>query len=142
VSSGKSHARASLILSAPVGLGAFIATRSIEFAAGATVGCSIVGQLISPDLDQISITRSESVAMRWLKIFGVAWVGIWLLYGWIIPHRSKLSHWPIIGTAGRLLYLTLPLLILGVELPVNAWVVGGVIGLGASDTAHWIMDKL
>lgn len=126
MSSGKRHAQMSLALSVPLGVVSFVATSDIAFALSAGVGCGIVGQLISPDLDQISITRSESTAMRWFKIFGVVWMAYWLLYGWLIPHRHWLSHAPIIGTAGRLVYLLLPLLVLGVRLPVNAWTLGGV----------------
>lgn len=69
-----------------------------------------------------------------------------------IPHRHWLSHCPIVGTLGRLLYMTLmggliwlllgrpPLPFVLVNLPAG-WIAAFVAGLMVSDTAHWLMDS-
>lgn len=141
MSSGKRHAQASLVLSVPLAVLVYAKTHNVELAVSAGVGCGFVGQLSSPDLDDFGITRSEWSAVRWFKIVGVAWVALWLPYGYIFKHRRAWSHAPVIGTAGRVAYMMIPLLILGVSVPVNVWTVGGVIGLGVSDLAHWVMDR-
>ena len=70
-------------------------------------------------------------------------------YAKIIPHRSFLSHAPVIGTLLRIGYLCLPPLLLALALDVDlpavsiiAWWLAGwtFVGLAVSDTAHWIMD--
>ena len=101
MASGRSHDRATWILALPFGalwwpwLGlAGMAVASVSFLAG--------GLLLSPDLD----TRSNPTH-RWgpLRL-------LWWPYRLLLSHRSLVSHTPVIGTAGRLLYLFLLLLAL------------------------------
>lgn len=77
-------------------------------------------------------------------------------YGLAIPHRSILSHGPMIGTAGRLVYIFLPLWLL-VQIckamgycPTN-WISKLVateffwwvaLGLAIADTLHAVMDAV
>jgi uncharacterized metal-binding protein len=77
-------------------------------------------------------------------------------YGLAIPHRSFLSHGPLIGTAGRLVYIFLPLWLLTqackaagycptnwisrlVTMEFFWWV---VLGLAIVDTLHALMDAI
>ena len=94
LASGASHDRATWLLALPFGAlwwpwlglsGAALASGS--FLAG--------GLLLSPDLD----TRSNATR-RWgpLRL-------LWWPYRHWLSHRSLLSHSPLLGTAGRLLYL-------------------------------------
>lgn len=140
MSSGKRHARMSLALSVPLAMVVYAKTHNIKLAVSAGVGCGVIGQLVTPDLDQPSLTRSEWLVIKRVPILGWLWVAYWSILYARIPHRHWLSHAPIIGTAGRVTYMAVPLLILGVSIPVNAWTVGGVIGLGVSDLVHWVMD--
>ncbi|MFZ9621403.1 MAG: metal-binding protein [Prochlorococcaceae cyanobacterium] len=96
MASGQSHDRATWALALPFGalwwpwLGlAGAAIAAVSFLAG--------GLLLSPDLD----TRSNATR-RWgpLRL-------LWWPYRRGLSHRSLLSHTPLIGTAGRLLYLLL-----------------------------------
>lgn len=155
MSSGATHIRVSAY-AAPAtaviatliasGLG-LSAEHAITAGAAAGAGC-FSGIPLTPDLDQLSISRSEWKIVRWLPVFGWAWLAIWDPYARLIKHRSPLSHWPGIGTAGRLAYLRgwialwnlmaehtfcpeqLPLF---VSLP---W----IAGLAVSDTLHFVFD--
>mgnify|MGYP001799787019 CR=1 FL=1 len=58
----------------------------------------LVGSLmLGPDLDIHSVQYTRWGPIRW----------IWLPYQIAIKHRSRLSHGPIIGTALRVIYLSL-----------------------------------
>ena len=101
LASGRSHDRATWALALPFGAlwwpwlglsGAVLAASC--FLAG--------GLLLSPDLD----TRSNATR-RWGPLRA-----LWWPYRRGLSHRSLLSHTPLIGTAGRLLYLGLVVLAL------------------------------
>jgi uncharacterized metal-binding protein len=150
MSDGKTHAQATTALIFPVAMASLLLYPSDPFtamAAGA-IGCA-TGLIIDPDLDLDDITRSEWQMIKKLWIFGMLWVTLWYPYAWLIPHRSPLSHWPIIGTAGRVGYLLGWLWLLGaiagVSVPVLAIVSQPLFmiwfgGLAVADMAHFIMD--
>jgi len=154
MSSGKAHARASTALSPVAAFGAFgfcqlvgeYLLGSIVAGAGALVGCGIVGKILSSDLDQKNITASEWYVLKWLGPLAGLWIAYWWPYAMLIKHRSPLSHYPVIGTAGRLIYLLLgpTYLIVKQDIDVSPWVLvlvaGAVFGLVISDTAHYVMD--
>lgn len=107
-----------------------------------------MGYYVEPDLDQIGITTSEGNAMRNFGIFGTLWVMYWFPYGYVLQHRSFISHFPFISTLFRLGYLfCIPALFaLYYKLNINWNIVGDMflwlwIGLGISDTIHYILDK-
>jgi uncharacterized metal-binding protein len=69
--------------------------------------------------------------------------------GKAMAHRSPLSHWPLVGTAGRLLYLSIPLIIMGFLSGGGLFVPLGFLlpflplvflGLALSDLGHFIAD--
>lgn len=105
----------------------------------------IVGEvLLSPDLDHN--VGANAYRRWWLLRF------IWWLYMRLIPHRSPLSHWPIIGTLGRLLYLGLIVAAVAglaraggyhLPIPVHLWPEGvtAVIGLELAADTHWVADR-
>lgn len=103
-------------------------------------GC-FFGLWLSPDLDLPHCNARK----RW----GVLQF-IWTPYDRFFKHRSFASHFPIIGTGLRLIYLlVVPVVLLFVFLPslfylivFNFWDSFGWIfcGLIITDSIHWIMD--
>lgn len=155
MASGREHNLASTVVSAPLGLGIGLilygegAPLSVATRAGmsASAGC-LAGILLTPDLDILTMTKSEWLVVRWLPVIGWLWLAIWDLYARLLPHRNALSHLPILGTTGRMLYLggfayglwllmrqpALP------SLPPSEVLICGLIGLLVSDSFHWLMD--
>lgn len=103
-------------------------------------GC-LTGIPLTPDLDLAENRRYWSL-----------WNLYWKPYGKFLNHRSPLSHWPILGTIGRLLYLIPLWLPMGWELanrPVDLYAFRfyvnlfewWIAGLFLVDGLHWFMDK-
>lgn len=124
----------------------------------------MAGIFLTPDLD--AVTREMNghnystwlirhFFSRWGRHFGNAieyvWTTFWYPYSFI-PHRSWLSHAPVVGTLGRMMYLS--------SIPVAViWVMQGdlksvtqvlqstpfilfTLGLMASDSLHFAMDMV
>lgn len=120
---------------------------------------SLLGVLLSPDLDVDNPIHSNYIIGKYFGcIGGAVWFAFWRPYAWFIPHRSPLSHWPVLGTMLRVLYmialstplwflLTLFLFGAGQSLPAvspalkesMSW---ALLGLMISDTMHYVMDYL
>ena len=94
MASGRLHDRATGLLALPFALlwGPWLGPVGVAVAAAAFL---IGGLWLSPDLD----TRSNATR-RWGPL-----ALLWWPYRRWLPHRSFLSHSPLVGTAGRLLYL-------------------------------------
>ena len=147
---GKSHGRITLALTITMTPIVTIITLSPQKSVMFSTGC-LLGLIVEPDLDVNHVTESER---RMIKVFGTLayfWIGLWLPYALIIPHRSILSHMPILGTAIRLAYLLGWLYLLLGALGMQDWLftviqanlealVWLVLGLVIVDTGHWIAD--
>ncbi len=75
---------------------------ALELAAGVALGF-----VIEPDLDVPHRTYSEALMTRvplFGPVLGAAWQMLWTPYA-LIPHRSPLSHLPVLSDALRWLYL-------------------------------------
>ena len=149
MASGIVHSRASSILSIPAGAIVGLSLTSIPCGVGAFLG-SLLGIVLTPDLDQISISKSEWRLVKKFGPLGFVWCAYWWLYARIIPHRSFWSHFPIVGTIIRLFYVTTPVIAFCLwkeyipNLPqyiIDA-LIGTLVGLALSDALHWIMDIL
>jgi uncharacterized metal-binding protein len=158
MASGKAHATASAFLTLPAALLA-VGLGGDWFDATACAVGAFAGILLSPDLDVDNPILSNYFMSKYLGCLGgAAWFAFWRPYAWFIPHRSPFSHWPVLGTLGRLLYMVLlsaPIWFLitlflfgsGESLPTPSpalqqglgW---AVLGLMLSDTAHYAMDYL
>lgn len=92
------------------------------------------GLLMSPDLDVDEGSRSEYFVRGVSGLLEKIWWGYWWPYR-KIPHRSFLSHAPVIGTLIRLVYLFWLPYLFGFRLP-SAF----IVGLMAADILHWLMD--
>jgi len=145
---GKAHATASVAAAIPTGMIVAVILGP-DVGLCATAGC-LAGVFVTPDLDQLSVSRSEWNIIKRLPCIGWGWLALWDAYARIIPHRSIWSHLPILGTAGRLAYLEALdcawWLLRGMPdpVPVTAaqmrYAAGVFIGLAVSDTMHWVMD--
>lgn len=155
MASGRTHGTVTLALTIPTGF-AIYSIGGAEAGLAAATGC-LVGLFIDPDLDISNRTRSEARVLRMFPALGWLWMVLWWPYAKAIPHRHPLSHWPIIGTAGRLLYLSviLFLALMGLEVafgigaqilealltvPYEIWA-SFAFGLAVSDVGHWLFDQ-
>lgn len=149
---GRTHAKATLVATPIVAGVVFVLRDDIELAAWAAAGC-ISGILLSPDLDQESVSHAEWKLIRATLGIGYVWLAFWGPYASIIRHRSPLSHAPLFGTAFRLLYLwggaaLLAYLFSDWRLPPLEWFAqqpefwAAAVGLILSDLLHWIFDIL
>lgn len=71
----------------------------------------LVGYYLDPDLDQIGLTAAEGRMMRAWGFLGACFVAYWLPYAYLHNQISKhrgYSHWPLVGTMTRWLWLWLP----------------------------------
>lgn len=84
-----------------------------------------LGLLITPDIDHHARTVEEVRFYQLGKVPGVVWEWLWYGYALFVPHRG-LSHWPVIGTLSRMLYLA-------VLLRVASWLLAGFTG----DVCHF-----
>ena len=95
--SGKTHDRITF-WSLPLAAGvAYAVTRHPMWTLLLAGGYLFGGLMFGPDLDIHSVQYKRWGYLRW----------IWLPYRASMPHRSPLSHGPILGTVLRLLYLGL-----------------------------------
>ncbi|NJM98401.1 MAG: metal-binding protein [Phormidesmis sp. RL_2_1] len=78
-------------------------TRSPVITAITTIAYLVGGLMLGPDLDIHSIQYKRWGPIRW----------IWLPYQIALPHRSRFSHGPLIGTALRVIYLAVWIALLG-----------------------------
>ena len=139
--SGKIHSQDSIALAALTLALPFVTDLPFSISIPVAAGC-VSGIILSPDLDQEGKTHSENVIFRMLKPLGVVFFLYWYTYAVIMPHRHFLSHFPVVGTLGRLMYLA-PLwwlLFWRVGLDVPGWGVWWVAGLMLSDAVHWARD--
>ncbi len=157
MSSGEAHIQGTAILSLALSAVTFVSTG--DWRVGAfTLSGTLAGVFLTPDLDQPwVISASEQAIIRYTLGLGYLWLAVWHIYATLIPHRSPLSHWPILGTAGRLLWLFLVYLFVnfmwgvpsdgllartltwGRSQPPFYWYVA-LLGLVMSDTLHFLMD--
>lgn len=149
MASGRDHDRATWLLALPFGL-LWWPWLGPSGSSCAGLAFLLGGLWLSPDLD----TRSNPTR-RWgpLRL-------LWWPYRRLLTHRSLLSHSPLLGTAGRLLYLGVLVVAiclltqpLGGPSPRELWRAGhtlwqhhqplllaGLTGLEASAWLHLIQD--
>jgi uncharacterized metal-binding protein len=117
----------------------------LPYALAFSLPCVLGEVLLSPDNDVPSLSRGSKV---W-GFLSMVWAILWIPYAWAIPHRCKWSHWPLLGTAGRLLYLALlacPVWMYYQPDPVPfiesyQWHIAvGLAGLETSNTLHFFAD--
>jgi uncharacterized metal-binding protein len=147
--SGKVHTTSTILLAAAAG--SFMAYSGKPASqVVALSGGVLAGLILTPDLDMDQGSISMDLVRRSAgRFISALWYIFWQPYSRLIPHRSPLSHLPILGTALRLAYLAiLPFLgwwFLGRAWPlpsIPAWLIWSVVGLALADLSHYILDQL
>ena len=157
MSAGCVHQQASVALAGGFLLGSLAFGNGIEYAAGA-----LVGIMLTPDLDvDKGFLANAIIRNRIGKWAEMAWNGFWYVYKKSLKHGGPLSHFPVVGTMGRLAYIFFFLLVIPysvVELIApGAWDIWSelswwielavryhkvILGLMGSDFIHWGLDTL
>jgi uncharacterized metal-binding protein len=151
MSDGRTHTRATLIATGVVGVAGTAAVVAGYLgpadATAIALGC-LAGTVLTPDLD----VDGGCIAfhnMRWAfgYVVGAIWRTIWWPYAVLVRHRSFISHFPVIGTLGRVAYLVglATVLHLLFDVPLDRYLGSGmlrvsIVGLMISDAIHGIMD--
>jgi uncharacterized metal-binding protein len=147
MASGRAHHGATLL----VGIGGAATLLALGEPTGhvlAYAGGCFAGLVITPDLDVDNPVHSHYVIRRSGGcLIGSLWYGLWRPYARLIRHRAPLSHWPLLGTAGRLLYMGLIAWLVGLLFgyrpwPLPAWFPWAVYGLALADILHWWLDTI
>lgn len=156
MANGKTHARATLNIATVVlaaGVLAVVALPRVEtFAVVAgLVSGAMIGHLVTPDIDQRSITVEERRVLRLLGLPGYLWILYWYPYALAMRHRGW-SHTVPQGTISRIAYLCLPLALLAWAINVHLravslryimyFTVALVVGWMAQDITHLTLDGL
>ena len=126
---------------------------AMQYAAGA-----VVGIFVSPDCDVDKGFIAYHYIRRRLGDWAEwVWDRIWFMYRRSVKHGSELSHFPVVGTLGRLVYLfffvlVVPYLFLDIFFPFNLdfefrwWITRilsywrVVVGMMGVDFIHFILD--
>lgn len=155
MSAGRVHAQASVLLAGGFFVGTLFTrdVTDIEYAIGA-----LIGTILTPDLDvDKGFIGDEYIRRRFGQIAYRIWRGGWHFYRRSVKHGSELSHFPVLGTVFRLVYIflfavILPMVVVNFFTPVNfqseiTWWVWQtlprwkiIVGLMASDFHHYCMD--
>jgi uncharacterized metal-binding protein len=146
--SGKTHAKwgETLTLAWGIGYGVTYAlgTPPIPPNEAAAIGVGlVVGILITPDIDLMSITHEERRIQRHFgRLAKRLWILVWRQYARGIRHRCPLSHAPIRSTLIRAAYLWPAWVFAWWLVPHSWWTLAGWLLAGwiIQDTLHWTMD--
>lgn len=120
MASGRTHAAVAYVLQAPITVAGIVASTiyaDAQFGLGLVIG-GLVGVAITPDIDHHVTTHEEFRFYQLGRVPGVLWQWLWSGYEMMVPHRG-VSHWPVIGTLTRALYLV-------AIVRVVLWTVAGV----------------
>ncbi len=139
MASGRNH-DLSILFTTPI-IGIIGISHSLELGIIAASSHYLAGMFLSPDLDTVS---------KPFKRWGV-FKFIWIPYQKNIPHRSALSHAPILGSTIRLMYLAallLPFWIIFPGLQQIEWMItrekaiAFLVGVELSALNHLLLDGL
>lgn len=144
---GKTHRKVTIATIPLIAGGALFSTGSLETAVLCASG-GVLGIFVEPDLDVDHKTVSESTLMRILPL-GWVWYIYWKPYALLMPHRIMFSHWPILSTLIRWIYLFGPtaLILFLLGYPVGVWfqlylnyLVAVFVGNAITDYMHFGID--
>jgi len=136
--SGKVHAEVTLAAASLVYVWGMSSGETLTLAAAAAAGTA-AGLIITPDLDVVG-TRADHLIKRNGFIPWIVWTIFWRPYAALLPHRHYLSHGIILGTFIRLIYIAVPLWLLGILPEFTPGLARAVIGLTIADNLHIGLD--
>lgn len=143
--SGRVHLVASLVTTSLAVVG-YIVYPIVGLKTAALIGAGMVaGMLVTPDLDVDHRTHEETLMYRVPIIgplFGILWQTYWTPYALVIPHRSWLSHGPLISTALRMVYTLAIPIALGWPVPSWTWILPVFAGWAGVDLVHIGLDAV
>lgn len=145
MASGRTHAKWTTAGIVGIsGLAAYLYFTGFVGALGLIPG-AIIGHLCTPDLDQHQVrTHDEATIYRINPVAGRIWETYWLMYGFLVKHRSWVSHAPIIGTLIRFFYLFGPpiaiIALTGNTVIVEIWMLYALSSWGFQDLIHLALD--
>lgn len=142
---GRIHNQATLWIAPVAAISAAVALEDLRVGAAVGVGV-LAGLFFSPDLDVDGATMSDWIMQVWFgKLPRFIWRALWFPYAKLLPHRSFLSHGPVISTLLRMAYFYVIVHIASIgkiSLPAPSyWTLWGLVGLVISDCLHWAMDN-
>ena len=109
---GKTHAASTKGLAIGVCVGGFASTQLYVDQILLIAAFVPIGIFVTPDHDVDSGNISFYYIRRYLgSAAEFIWYRAWMPYAVSYKHRSPLTHWPIISTALRMVYLIFPLVI-------------------------------
>lgn len=132
MASGRAHSIATLTASTCF---VVVATVNDNPALYLTAAGALLGLACQPDLDHDDGSISQHFIRGVSSVAEKVWWYYWLPYRKLMSHRSFWSHFPIVGTVIRVLYLFWWMYAAGFPLPPAF-----LLGLVAVDAVHWFMD--
>lgn len=115
---------------------------------------NVVGILVGCDLDVDAGNISDTIIRRVSPTAQWIWRKFWTPYSLALPHRSTLSHFPVLGTLVRLGYILVSVnmvfligrFVLSFFVVVDTvfifwWSWSFFFGLVHVDTVHWLADQ-
>lgn len=103
MSDGKTHRRVNILTGFVLVGGSILINMPLDVTVANLAGCA-AGTWITPDYDlNAALPASFLTKVPGLRIL---WGTIWRPYQLLIKHRSFWSHFPFVGTSGRILYLS------------------------------------
>ena len=147
---GKIHAMASIVTAASAGAALYFNNLASLTSSCNVAGGALLGVLVSPDLD---LMENGNYSMVILRARSYYLAEIWRLFWWPYARLSKhrgVSHWPIIGTLLRVIYiiiiyfiLAIVLSLIGIRVPLYFDPLAPYIaGLMLADFVHIVMDSI
>ena len=140
----QAHKRATVLVAPATGLLVGLVTGDLVAGLAAWAG-GLATLAIHPDLDVLESSFHRKMSRGGLAL---VWWLLWLPYAKSLRHRGPFSHWPVIGTIGRVVYVgwlpVMALLTFYHGSLDNLWLFASflVLGMMVSDTVHWFMDQL
>jgi uncharacterized metal-binding protein len=155
MSTGRVHTRVTLLIAAEFAVATIVSldVSNVQYVAGA-----LLGVILQPDLDvNHGKTHSNNLVSRLGLVPYIGWQGVWYMYRRSLKHGGDLSHFPVIGTLGRIGYLFLfaivfPNLLLSQLFDFDFWYETSwwawkialaykvILGLMTTDFFHWLLD--
>lgn len=160
MSDGATHFKASVAASCVVAPVAFVFLQN-DVAIAVTIG-SVVGWFVTPDVRDIQRKTFPSFKLSTIPLVGgvveLLFLIFWFPLALALPHRSKLSHFPFLGTFVAFTYgVIYGLIIVTVIQGLSIWSsdilatyvalltsqlgVAFYFGWCVPDILHWIMDR-